>query len=155
MDHSHFGYIFTWHITSIMSDITRPGAWSGIILFLHGLLSVIFTTLQLSWLLQTTVGASASLIWFLLAYCQYGLAAFKLNWTVSGGRVTSWDNVYCHSPGYLSGKTVSQVRKLLRTIIISMTIIIQIISYPGERGAVGVRQQGGGPGLQGQSRCQV
>lgn len=29
---------------------------------------------------------------------------------ILGNRVTSWDDVYCHSPGYLSGKSVSQVR---------------------------------------------
>ena len=30
---------------------------------------------------------------------------------ISGGRKTSWDDVYCHSPGYLAGKAVSDVRE--------------------------------------------
>ena len=30
---------------------------------------------------------------------------------VAGERDTSWDTTYCHSPGYLSGKAVSQVRE--------------------------------------------
>ena len=30
---------------------------------------------------------------------------------VSGERHTSWDSTYCHSPGYLSGRAVSQVRE--------------------------------------------
>ena len=30
---------------------------------------------------------------------------------VSGERQTSWDQTFCHSPGYLSGKAVSEVRE--------------------------------------------
>jgi len=34
-----------------------------------------------------------------------------INWLRAGGRKTSWDDVYCHSPGYLAGKVVSGVRE--------------------------------------------
>jgi len=34
-----------------------------------------------------------------------------VHWLRSGGRVSSWDNTHCHSPGYLSGKPVSGVRE--------------------------------------------
>ena len=30
---------------------------------------------------------------------------------ITGDRRTSWDAVFCHSPGYLAGKAVSGVRE--------------------------------------------
>ena len=34
-----------------------------------------------------------------------------VNYCVAGERQTSWDQTFCHSPGYLSGKAVSEVRE--------------------------------------------
>ena len=66
---------------------------------------------------------------------------------ISGGRKTSWDDVYCHSPGYLAGK-----------VFFYFIFFILFLSQGGQRragGAAGVRQQGGGAGLQDQPRHQV
>jgi len=34
-----------------------------------------------------------------------------VHWLRAGGRASSWDNTHCHSPGYLTGKRVSDVRE--------------------------------------------
>lgn len=34
-----------------------------------------------------------------------------VHWLRAGGRASSWDKTHCHSPGYLSGKRVSDVRE--------------------------------------------
>ena len=34
-----------------------------------------------------------------------------VHWLRAGGRKSNWDKTHCHSPGYLTGKRVSDVRE--------------------------------------------